>query len=372
MIRHNIAIAFLVTLGYGAEVNNTNLEPLQFKKNGTFQIAIFSDMHFGQYESTMGPEPDRNSVEVIRKVLDYDTPDLVVLNGDLINGDSTYAHNSTHYIDQIVEPMVNRSLTWASTYGNHDHNYNIAGDDILDREQIWPGSRTQKMVNETMSGTTNYYLAVYPANCIDTTDCSPRLLLWFFDSRGGNYYQGTSQQNWVDQSVVDWFNTTSTELTNKHNKTIPSLTFVHVPINASIAFQEQVGVRKNYQPGINDDPPVPQQGYGWCANGTPTYDCSYGGQDVPFMEALVTIPRIIGLFYGHDHGNTWCYRWNRKLDGMAIKGNGIHLCYGQHSGYGGYGDWIRGAREIIVTEESWTIMRSTPIFASNLATSWEL
>ena len=48
MIRHNITIAFLVTLGYGAEVNNTNLEPLQFKKNGTFQIAIFSDMHFGQ------------------------------------------------------------------------------------------------------------------------------------------------------------------------------------------------------------------------------------------------------------------------------------------------------------------------------------
>ncbi|KAL7755361.1 hypothetical protein ACKLNR_015118 [Fusarium oxysporum f. sp. zingiberi] len=351
MIRHNIAIAFLVTLGYGAEVNNTNLEPLQFKKNGTFQIAIFSDMHFGQYESTMGPEQDRNSVEVIRKVLDYDTPDLVVLNGDLINGDSTYAHNSTHYIDQIVEPMVNRSLTWASTYGNHDHNYNIAGDDILDREQMWPGSRTQKMVNETMSGTTNYYLAVYPANCIDTTNCSPRLLLWFFDSRGGNYYQGNSQQNWVDQSVVDWFNKTSTELTNKHNKTIPSLTFVHVPINASIAFREQVGVRKNYQPGINDDPPVPQQGYGWCANGTPTYGCSYGGQDVPFMEALVTIPRIIGLFYGHDHGNTWCYRWNRKLDGMAIKGNGIHLCYGQHSGYGGYGDWIRGAREIIVTED---------------------
>ncbi|QKD61193.2 uncharacterized protein FOBCDRAFT_280823 [Fusarium oxysporum Fo47] len=199
----------------------------------------------------MGPEQDRNSVEVIRKVLDYDTPDLVVLNDDLINGDSTYAHNSTHYIDQIVEPLVNRSLTWASNYGNHDHNYNIAGDDILDREQMWPGSRTQKMVNETMSGTTNYYLAVYPANCSDTTDCSPRLLLWFFDSRGGNYYQ---------------------------------------------AFREQVGVRKNYQPGINDDPPVPQQGYGWCANGTPSYDCLYGGQDVHFMEALVTIPRIIGLF----------------------------------------------------------------------------
>ncbi|KAJ9415767.1 hypothetical protein QL093DRAFT_2086822 [Fusarium oxysporum] len=233
----------------------------------------------------MGPEQDRNSVEVIRKVLDYDTPDLVVLNGDLINGDSTYAHNSTHYIDQIVEPLVNRSLTWASTYGDHDHNYNIAGDDILDREQMWPGSRTQKMVNETMSGTTNYCLAVYRP----TVSTQPIAALDF--SCGSS----TAAAVTIIKSVVDWFNKTSTELTNKHNKTIPSLTVVHAPINASIAFREQVGVRKNYQPGINDDPPVPQQGYDWCANGTPSYDCLYGGQDVPFMEALVTIPRIIAL-----------------------------------------------------------------------------
>ncbi|KAJ4244763.1 hypothetical protein NW762_014340 [Fusarium torreyae] len=351
MLRRAIAISCLSALGYAAKVNNDDLKPLQFKSNGTFQIAIFSDMHFGQYESTTGPEQDRNSVQVIEKVLDYDMPDLVVLNGDLINGDSTYKYNSTHYVDQIVEPIINRSLTWASTYGNHDHNYNINGDDILEREQMWNGSRTQKMVNEKKSGTTNYYLPVYPSNCTDTSDCSPQLLLWFFDSRGGNYYQGSYQENWVDQSVVDWFNETSTELTDKYNKTIPSLAFVHVPINATVAFQESLGVKEHYQPGINDDPPVPQQGDGWCADGTPTDDCPYGGQDVPFMEALVTIPGIIGLFYGHDHGNTWCYRWDEQLPGMDIEGNGIHLCYGQHSGYGGYGDWVRGAREIVVTED---------------------
>jgi hypothetical protein len=118
-----------------------------------------------------------------------------------------------------------------------------------------------------------------------------------------------------------------------------------------VALQTELGIRKNYQVGINDDPPVPQQGYGWCADGTPTYDCPYGGQDVPFMEALVTIPGIIGLFSGHDHGNTWCYRWDQQLEGMDLEGNGIHLCYGQRSGYGGYGDWVRGAREIVVTEE---------------------
>lgn len=50
MKRHIIAIASLVALGYGADVDNSKLDPLQFKKDGTFQIAIFSDMHFGQCE----------------------------------------------------------------------------------------------------------------------------------------------------------------------------------------------------------------------------------------------------------------------------------------------------------------------------------
>lgn len=43
-----ITIASLVALSYGVKVDNSKLDPLQFKKDGTFQIAIFSDMHFGQ------------------------------------------------------------------------------------------------------------------------------------------------------------------------------------------------------------------------------------------------------------------------------------------------------------------------------------
>ena len=35
---------------------------------------------------------------------------------------------------------------------------------------------------------------------------------------------------------------------------------------------------------------------------------------------------------------------------MTVKGNGVNLCFGQHSGYGGYGDWTRGSRQILVTE----------------------
>ncbi|POR33715.1 Metallophosphoesterase [Tolypocladium paradoxum] len=137
-------------------------------------------------------------------------------------------------------------------------------------------------------------------------------------------------------------------------RVIPSLAFVHIPINATDTLQAQAGDRPNYQPGINDEVPVCQQSQGWCRDGRYDWDkpeCRYGGHDELFMRALASTPGVMGLFYGHNHGNTWCYRWDTLLPGMAVEGNGINLCFGQRTGHGGYGNWIRGAREIVVTRD---------------------
>lgn len=39
------------------------------------------------------------------------------------------------------------------------------------------------------------------------------------------------------------------------------------------------------------------------------------------------------------------------LPGMDLEGNGINMCYGRHSGYGGYGDWARGGRQILLDQQ---------------------
>lgn len=31
---------------------------------------------------------------------------------------------------------------------------------------------------------------------------------------------------------------------------------------------------------------------------------------------------------------------------MNLTGNGLHMCYGRRTGYGGYGGWARGGRQI--------------------------
>lgn len=304
---------------------------------------------------------------MLNKVLDFDPPDLVVLNGDLITGENTFLENSTDYVDMLVAPMAERGLTWASTYGNHDHQPNITGATILEREHTWQGSRTQQMVYGREAGVSNYYLPVYASDCEDIEAvaagdediCAPELLLWFFDSRGGYRYQEwddegeqVGQPNWVDFSVVEWFQQTNAQLVSRHQRIIPSLAFTHIPTQASHVLQKQYPPHPNYQPGIDDDYPIAQQAQGWCPDGTNDGTCSYGGQDVPFMQALATTPGLVALFSGHDHGNTWCYRWEGVLPGMTVAGTGVNLCFGQHTGYGGYGNWIRGGRQVLVSEEA--------------------
>ncbi|EFX05110.1 hypothetical protein CMQ_5372 [Grosmannia clavigera kw1407] len=65
---------------------------------------------------------------------------------------------------------------------------------------------------------------------------------------------------------------------------------------------------------------------------------------------LVDNAGLVALFSGHDHGDTWCYLWDETLPTMDFPGNGLNLCFGQHSGHGGYGSWIRGARQVRVSE----------------------
>lgn len=267
--------------------------------------------------------------------------------------------NGTQYVDQIVKPLIDRNLTWGSTYGNHDHQPNLDGNALFKRERTWPGCRTQKMVCGKNAGTTNYYLPVYPADCGEK-DCEPELILWFFDSRGGYYFQQRDSNgrpvhhpNWVDKSVVEWYQKTNTHLQEKYDKLIPSLAFVHIPVNTTVVMQTQRGINEHRQPGINDEVPASPQAQGWCEDGHRdwTTNCNYGGQDVPLIRALAETPGLMGLFSGHDHGNSWCYRWEGDAPGSDIAANGLNLCFGQHTGYGGYGDWIRGSREIMVSQE---------------------
>lgn len=199
---------------------------LRFTDKGTFQISVFSDLHYGEGNHPLnhklvlehntncptaenldwGPQQDINSTRVMNSILDQESPQLVVLNGDLITGENTYKANSSHYLDQIVAPLVDRNLYWACTYGNHDSQFNLSRQEIFVREKRYPNSLTQSMVPTLgyETGVSNYYLPIYSADKIDK---APKVILWFFDSRGGSEFQSADENgdvpidDFVDQSV---------------------------------------------------------------------------------------------------------------------------------------------------------------------------
>lgn len=92
---------------------------LRFTPKGTFQMTVFNDLHFGEAENTdWGPLQDVDTLLVMKTVLDKESPQLVVINGDFITGENTFKKNSTDYVDEVVSPLVARNLPWASTYGS--------------------------------------------------------------------------------------------------------------------------------------------------------------------------------------------------------------------------------------------------------------
>lgn len=146
----------------------------------------------------------------MNSVLSSEQVQLVVLNGDLVSGEATQRSNSSRYINQIVAPLVDHDLPWASTYGNHDSELNLDPKEMFLQEKTHPNSLTQRMVLNSSAGITNYYLPVFPHQASASNNSIPALILWFFDSRGGHHAmnqsthrKSISRPNWVDASVSD-------------------------------------------------------------------------------------------------------------------------------------------------------------------------
>lgn len=269
----------------------------------------------------------------------------------------------------IVEPLVARDIPFSSTYGNHDQQFNLSSQRLLEHEvsQYPKKSYTRSMINSPEAGVSNYVLPIY-SSTQSGESAAPSVLLWFFDSKGGSKFQEENPDgrtpdekrvpidDFVDTSVADWITQTNAELVQQYGRKIPSLAFVHIPIFAMSAFQTN-GVDPQRQPGINDDNPLSPQS---------VKSKFYTAKDVPFMKALIDVG-VSAVFSGHDHGwlvffscplmltltgDDWCFRWEGQLGDMTVSGNGMFVCFGRHTGYGGYGTWTRGSRQILLHEAS--------------------
>ncbi|KZT33791.1 Metallo-dependent phosphatase [Sistotremastrum suecicum HHB10207 ss-3] len=323
---------------------------LSFRPDGTFKISVFSDLHYGENPAgTWGRVQDFNSTRLLTNMLASEKPDYVVINGDLITGESAFSDNSTKLYDQIMAPLILSNVPFSCTYGNHDNQVNISHIEELQHEvQVAPQSYTRASPSGVggKGGPANYWVPIY----FRPSDPVPSLILWFFDSRGGYDERDVPIPDWVDDSVAGWIEE-ETHMMNKvwgKGEERGSLVFMHIPPHAVQKLQANLTDEAN--PGLNDD----DLGEGSVQSTVPPLSACRDECDRVFWDSLTSnIKNVHAIVSGHDHGNEWC---------AVEPSKGVVFCFDKHSGYGGYDadHWNHGVRNFLFTSanasdgvESW-------------------
>ena len=287
----------------------------------TFHILQVTDIHLGEAPDTdWGPEQDRKTWSVLDAVINAETPDLIVLSGDQLTANNVDA-NATVYYQALADHLNRHNVPWAMTFGNHDDSdlerdgttypAKTSREELLRTHQQYRLSLSQRgPINVT--GVSNYWLDVYlPDNQDDHGEKSVLgAKIVFFDSGGG------SIETQVDQSQIQWFSETKPPHHHSQDSSptdVPVVAFQHIPSTI-----EQFRYRDGQCSGLSEDDGVAPLTY-----------------DAGIVEVLRDAGNVQFLAVGHDHGNGYCCHHGNST---------LHLCYGRHSGYGGYGGWDKGAR----------------------------
>lgn len=295
--------------------------------NYTFKIVQITDIHLGEAQDTdWGPEQDASTWKAIDAVLKHEDPvDLIVLGGDQLTANDC-RYNATAYYQQLGEFLMPYNIPWALVFGNHDDMWfqyqgkdyppaKHSRQDLLEVDRSFPLSLT-KSGPQTIDGTSNYVLDIhlprreqqrqhqpkYPMDDHDEFAISPTIAaqVYFLDSGGGSIPEQ------VSDSQVSWFRQRSSE------STVPAMAFQHIPTVAH-NFVENGSCQ-----GFHGDGVAPI------------------GYDGGILDAMEESGRFYFLAVGHNHGNDYCCPYGANAS--------LHLCFGRHSGYGGYGGWDRGSR----------------------------
>lgn len=291
---------------------------LRFSEDGAFTIAVFEDVHWHN-----GGADDRRSAALMEAILDAEEPDLVVINGDLIHGSA--CHDPAQSWRDALQPVLERGLPWAATFGNHDDEGSLDRAALMAVQRALPNCLSAPGP-ATLSGVGNCVLPI-----LTSSGEQAAAHLYLLDSHSysrapiGGY-------DWIKHDQVAWYLETTKRLRQENgDQTLPALAFCHIPLpefNEVWDYHTCYGVKGELicSPLINTG----------------------------LFAAMVEVGDVLGLFVGHDHFNDFIGELH-----------GIQLAFGRATGYGGYGSnsFERGARFVRLREgvrafDSWLRLES--------------
>ncbi|KZE69200.1 phosphoesterase [Fictibacillus phosphorivorans] len=303
---------------------------LRFHPNGKFKVVQFNDTQDDE-------RIDRRTIELMEKVLDSEKPDFVVLNGDNITGGCDTELEMKQAMNNIAQPMENRGIKWAVTFGNHDEDSTTkSGVDeskMLEFYRSYKHNLNDKGAKQ-ITGTGNMNLLVWDAQAKKAA-----FNFWLLDSGryapktiAGQNFDGYPTWDWLRFDQVSWYNETSMKIENRFGYKVPSLMFIHIPLwehrymwYASVDSRTEAdhkrALDKHQITGERNEEECP------------------GPINSGLFSAIQHRGDVKGVFCGHDHINTYAGNYY-----------GIMLGYSGSTGFGTYGlagadkNKLRGAR----------------------------
>ncbi|KAI3472235.1 hypothetical protein Pfo_029723 [Paulownia fortunei] len=331
-------------------LRTTPEDNLRMRGGAPFKIALFADLHFGEDAWTdWGPQQDFNSVRVMSTVLDKEQPDFVIYLGDVIMANNIMIKNASFYWDQAVSPTRFRGIPWSSIFGNHDDapfewpmewfsetgipqlhcpaaNASSAGGEECSfrgttRLELMRSEIEQNTLSYSKYGPQNLWPSVsnYVLKLSSSSNSQEAVVyMYFFDSGGGSYPEV------ISNAQVKWFQRKSEEL--NPDSRVPEIIFWHIPSKAYKKVSPKFNVHRH------------------CVGSIFLEDVAAQEAEMGIMKVLEQRPSVKAVFVGHNHGLDWCCPYKK-----------LWLCFARHTGYGGYGNWPRGARILEINQQPFSL-----------------
>jgi 3',5'-cyclic AMP phosphodiesterase CpdA len=220
--------------------------PLKNKKptprindNGRFKVMQLADMHLSTglgacrdpvpAELVPGQkcEADPRTLEFVERLLDEEKPDMVVLSGDQVNGET--APDAQSAVFKGVKLLVDRKIPYAVIFGNHDDEGDLNRAQLMSIYEDLPYSLSTAGP-EDIDGVGNYIVEVLDRGGGTHSALTFYLLDTHAYSPDERQFRG---YDWIKPSQIRWFKNTAQSLKRKHQEYSHShmnMAFIHIPL----------------------------------------------------------------------------------------------------------------------------------------------
>jgi hypothetical protein len=227
-----------LTIRRGSAPSKVEKPVPRIRKDGKFKIMQAADLHLatglGKCRDAIPDsyhggkcDPDSRTLEFVEKMIVEERPDLVVLSGDQVNGDT--APDAQTAIYKYSEMFARHKIPYAGIFGNHDDEGNLSREESMTIMQGLPFSLSEAGPPD-VAGVGNYVVEVLGRGSTPHSALTLYLLDTHSYSPDEQHVRG---YDWIKPSQLSWFHNTAQGLKKKHKEYSHihmDLAFIHIPL----------------------------------------------------------------------------------------------------------------------------------------------